>query len=44
MTALKEDKKKQAKRYYDDNIVKMGDNFYERCIYAKQDCLVYNSR
>ena len=44
MTALKEEKKKQAKRYYDDNILKMEDNLYERYICAKQDCLVYNSR
>ena len=41
----KKNKEKQLVRYYGDARVKMGDvNSCERCVCARQDCLVHNSR
>ena len=41
----KKAKEKQLTRYYRDISVKIGGaNSCERCVYARQDCLVHNSR
>jgi len=41
----KKAKGKQPARYYGDNGVKIGGaNHCERCVCARQDCLVHNSR
>jgi len=41
----KKTKGKQPARYHRDNRVKMGNaNPYERCVHARQDWLVHNSR
>jgi len=38
-------RRKQPGKYYGGAAVKMGDaNPYERCVSARQDCLVYHSR
>ena len=38
-------KEKQIKRYCGDNIIKIGGkNHYKRCIYTRQEYLIYNSR
>ena len=41
----KKTKEKQLEKYCGNVVVKMGSvNPYKRYVYAKQDCLVYNSR
>jgi len=43
--SFKKGKGKQPARYCRDNRIKIGSaNSYERCVYARQNCLVHSSR